>query len=58
MMAVRGQKIFGEGETGREMYMLLSGEIEVSQGGQRLGFLSDGAYFGEFPLLCALSRGV
>ena len=55
---MRGQKIFGEGETGREMYMLLSGEIEVSQGGHRLGFLSDGAYFGEFPLLCAPSRGV
>ncbi len=31
--------------------MLMSGELEVSQNGQRLGFLSDGAFFGEVPII-------
>ena len=51
MVAVKQQVIFEEGSTGNEMYMLMFGELEVSQGGQRLGFLSDGAFFGEVPIL-------
>lgn len=31
--------------------MLMHGECEVTSGGIRLGFLSDGSFFGEVPLL-------
>ena len=31
--------------------MLMTGELEVRKQGQRLGFLSDGAFFGEVPIL-------
>ena len=31
--------------------MLLEGELEVTVCGERLGFLSEGAFFGEAPLL-------
>ena len=55
MMAVRQQVIYAEGSTGKEMYMLLSGELEITQRGERLGFLSDGAFFGETPILDASS---
>ena len=45
-----------EGEAGAEMYMLMSGEVEVLVGAgtkhqSRLGFLSSGSFFGEIPLL-------
>ena len=51
MFSVRGQVIFAEGTSGKEMYFLLSGELEITSQGQRLGFLSDGAFFGETPIL-------
>ena len=51
MMAVRKQVIYLEGSTGKEMYMLLSGELEILARGERLRFLSDGAFFGETPIL-------
>lgn len=31
--------------------MLISGELEITVGGERLGFLSDGSFFGETPVL-------
>ena len=54
-----------QGEAGVEMYMLLQGEVEVTRdnpaaafpGGEvksvpeRLGFLSEGSFFGELPVL-------
>ena len=51
MLAVRSQVIYTEFSTGKEMYILISGELEITCRGQRLGFLSDGAFFGETPLL-------
>ena len=52
MLAVHGQVIYTQGSSGTEMYMLLSGELEITiinqmGSSQRLGFLSDGAFFGE-----------
>eukprot|EP01050_Picozoa_sp_SAG11_P010790 SAG11_NODE_1102_length_5866_cov_2.173574_3_plen_159_part_00 len=54
LVAIKGQEIMTEGLPGREMFLLLTGEVEVSTGGlpgrgskKRLGFLSDGAFFGE-----------
>jgi hypothetical protein len=43
--------IFEEGDIGTEMYFILDGEVEVESQGQRLGFLSDGAFFGESALV-------
>jgi CRP-like cAMP-binding protein len=51
MLAVRHQVIYAEGSTGKEMYILINGELEITAGGERLGFLSDGAFFGETPVL-------
>eukprot|EP01043_Picozoa_sp_COSAG02_P024418 COSAG02_NODE_1333_length_13206_cov_221.257801_10_plen_262_part_00 len=51
IQAVRGQVIYSEGTTGKELYLLLSGELEITVNGERLGFLSDGAFFGETPIL-------
>ena len=49
--AVRQQVIYHEGSTGREMYIVISGELEISAAGTRLGFISDGGFFGEVPIL-------
>ena len=51
MNLAKGQQVFAERTRGKEMYMLIQGELEVTQDGARLGFLSDGAFFGEVPLL-------
>ena len=59
---MQGSIIIAEGEPGREMYILMSGEVEVTEKRRtgnpanpieiiRLGYLSDGAFFGEAPLL-------
>ena len=51
LVALKGQEIIKEGSAGTEMYMVMSGEVEVMTGGQRLGFLAEGAFFGEVPVL-------
>jgi len=56
MLAVRGQVIFAEGHVGKEMYVLITGELEITCNQLRLGFLSDGAFFGETPLLDSSSE--
>merc|ERR1712195_103975 len=57
MTVIKNQTVIQEGEPGQEMYMLISGECEVSeQRGKetmRLGFLCEGAFFGETPVLAA-----
>ena len=51
IIAIKDQCILTEGECGSEMYMVIHGEVEVKQKSRRLGFLSEGAFFGEVPLL-------
>eukprot|EP01052_Picozoa_sp_SAG31_P063969 SAG31_NODE_22861_length_516_cov_1.151079_1_plen_123_part_01 len=62
MLVVQGSVIIAEGEPGKEMYIVMSGEVEVSEkrltgnpddpiSVERLGFLAEGAFFGESPLL-------
>ena len=46
LVALKGQEIIKEGSAGTEMYMVMSGEVEVMTGGQRLGFLAEDAFFG------------
>eukprot|EP01052_Picozoa_sp_SAG31_P020733 SAG31_NODE_1572_length_7850_cov_28.848794_4_plen_356_part_00 len=52
---VAGQEIIREGDTGSEMYMVMKGEVEVLQDGARLGFLAEGAFFGEIPVLLGMA---
>lgn len=58
MKAMKGQIIFEEGSVGGELYMVMDGEFEATQGRERLGFLSDGSFFGEVPVLDESSNGV
>ena len=43
--------VFEEGDMGTEAYFILSGEVEVEAHGVRLGFLSEGAFFGESAII-------
>jgi CRP/FNR family transcriptional regulator, cyclic AMP receptor protein len=56
----RGKKIFSDGEPGRAMYIIQSGEIRISKdtpvGEECLAVLTAGAYFGEMALLEAEPR--
>lgn len=63
LLAVKDQTVIRQGEPGVEMYVVMSGELEVTvrdettdtdtqaQSQKRLGFLSAGAFFGEAPVL-------
>ena len=55
LLAMKNQTIIKQGQHGTEMYLLMSGEAEVSeQHGEKqvqLGFLSEGAFFGEAAVL-------
>eukprot|EP01052_Picozoa_sp_SAG31_P001810 SAG31_NODE_61_length_29286_cov_444.645973_3_plen_875_part_00 len=51
MLAMRQQVIIQEGTPGVEMYFVMKGEVEVTKNGDRLGFLSEGSFFGEIPLI-------
>ena len=51
MLATRQQIVIQEGTPGVEMYFVMKGEVEVTKSGGRLGFLSEGSFFGETPLI-------
>ena len=36
-----------EGDPGKEMFFLMKGEVEMLASDRRLGFLAEGAFFGE-----------
>ena len=57
MMALKMQTIIAEGQPGTEMYLLMSGEVEVSKDREILGFLSEGSFFGEIPVLAEAEPG-
>jgi CRP/FNR family transcriptional regulator, cyclic AMP receptor protein len=54
VMVESGEVLVCEGETGREVFLILSGSIEVTQAGRWVNTLGSGDFFGE---LTALSRG-
>jgi len=46
--AMHGQPIMEEGKVGKEMYILVEGEVVVEKGGVELGYLNQsGSFFGE-----------
>lgn len=51
-----GTVVVREGDTGDRFYMLVEGEVEVSEDGRTLSTLGSGGYFGEIALLRDLPR--
>jgi CRP-like cAMP-binding protein len=45
-----------EGERGREFYVLLEGEVEVTRKGDKLATRGSGEFFGEIALVSSLAR--
>jgi CRP-like cAMP-binding protein len=46
-----GETVFAEGDTGAEMYGLISGAVELRKGEQSLGVLEPGDTFGELAIV-------
>lgn len=46
-----GEEIVQEGSTGTALYIVLSGNARVEQGGERRGELKPGEFFGELALI-------
>jgi MFS family permease len=51
-----GTNIIREGEVGDRFYLLVDGEVEITQGGRSFGTRGRGAYFGEIALLRDVPR--
>jgi CRP-like cAMP-binding protein len=45
-----------EGDRGREFFVLLEGEAEVTKGEQRINTMRDGDFFGEIALVTHMPR--
>jgi CRP-like cAMP-binding protein len=50
-----GQQIFEQGHYGSELYFIIEGEVEVIQNGHQLGFLGESSFFGESPIIEAIT---
>jgi CRP/FNR family transcriptional regulator, cyclic AMP receptor protein len=46
-----GKVLCREGETGREFFVILEGDAEVTKAGNRIATLSEGDFFGEIALV-------
>ena len=46
-----GKVLVREGETGREFFVIVDGEVEVTKGGKSLGTRGGGDFFGEIALI-------
>jgi CRP-like cAMP-binding protein len=51
-----GKTMAEEGDRGREFFVLLEGEAEVTKGGQRINVMRDGDFFGEIALVTKMPR--
>ncbi len=51
-----GDVLFEEGEMGKIMYVILSGQIMIFKGGKKITTLGQGEYLGEMPLVDSKSR--
>jgi CRP/FNR family transcriptional regulator, cyclic AMP receptor protein len=52
----KGQTIFNEGETGRTMYVVAEGAVEVQVNGETIELIEKGGIFGEMALLGSALR--
>ena len=46
-----GKVLCREGEIGREFFVIVDGEVEVTRGGERVTTLGEGSFFGEIALI-------
>lgn len=51
-----GKEMATEGDRGREFFVLLKGEAEVTKGGQRINTMREGDFFGEIALVTKMPR--
>jgi CRP-like cAMP-binding protein len=51
-----GQQIFEEGDTGKLMYLVTSGEVEIVKRGKVIDHVSPGGVFGEMALIDSSPR--
>jgi serine/threonine protein phosphatase PrpC len=52
----RGQKVFGEGDHGTELFVILKGRVELTKREVRVAVLDAGAHLGEMALIDASPR--
>ena len=51
-----GKEMAKEGDRGREFFVLLNGEADVTKGGRRINTIGDGEFFGEIALVTKMPR--
>jgi CRP-like cAMP-binding protein len=51
-----GKEMATEGDRGREFFVLLEGEAEVTRGGKRINTMRKGDFFGEIALVTKMPR--
>jgi CRP-like cAMP-binding protein len=51
-----GRELATEGDRGREFFVLLKGEAEVTKGGQSIATMKEGDFFGEIALVTKMPR--
>jgi CRP-like cAMP-binding protein len=51
-----GKEMATEGDRGREFFVLLKGEAEVTRGGERINTMKQGDFFGEIALVTKMPR--
>src|ERR671933_978105 len=51
-----GKEMATEGDRGREFFVLLKGEADVTKGGQQINTMREGDFFGEIALVTKMPR--
>jgi CRP-like cAMP-binding protein len=51
-----GKEMATEGDRGREFFVLLKGEADVTRGGQKINSMKEGDFFGEIALVTKMPR--
>ena len=51
-----GKEMATEGDRGREFFVLLKGEAEVTRGGEKINTMKEGDFFGEIALVTKMPR--
>jgi CRP-like cAMP-binding protein len=51
-----GKEMATEGDRGREFFVLLKGEAEVTRGGEKINTMKQGDFFGEIALVTKMPR--
>jgi CRP-like cAMP-binding protein len=51
-----GKEMATEGDRGREFFVLLKGEADVTKAGQRINTMTEGDFFGEIALVTKMPR--